>query len=177
MGNCGIEKKGKRIPPEVVRRISLLERRIKESPLSFPGKTLGKQAFEAGTIKMGRAREVHWHGLRSFQPVIRQVPDPPSRTPQSSFPPRCCDTTTLPLPSHRDTPQDTRTVLLLPILSPIYRCGKWKEPCFSTLSSQVARVHNNRISSKSDRTGIVGESCKHRSIPRWIIVTILFRNN
>lgn len=36
---------------------------------------------------------------------------------------------------------------------------------------------NNRISSKSDRTGIVGESCKHRSIPRWIIVTILFRNN
>lgn len=95
---------------------------------------------------MGKAKEVHWHGLRSFRVVIRRVPE---SSPQSSSPRH---TTTLrplvemypPLPRRFDR---LRT-------APIYRCGKSKEPwplflfeskCVCVCVRAIIESHRNRI--------------------------------
>lgn len=112
---------------------------------------------------MGKAKEVHWHGLRSFRVVIRRVPE---SSPQSSSPRH---TTTLrplvemypPLPRRFDR---LRTAPIYPPLSsPIYRCGKSKEPwpLFLFESRCVCAIiesHRNRIT----------HGCRDGREKRWL---------
>lgn len=122
---------------------------------------------------MGKAKEVHWHGLRSFRVVIRRVPE---SSPQSSSPRH---TTTLrPLvemyPSLPRRFDRLRTAPPSALSSPIYRCGKSKEPWpLFLFESRCVCARDNRISSKSDHPRIQGWSRNDgclvcESMSRWI---------
>lgn len=102
-------------------------------------------------------KEVHWHGLRSFQAVIRRVPDRAEST--TFFPlPRRCEhdarrTTELPPPL---SPLKTRSIGLPAYSSPpsftlfpVYRRGRSKEPWPLPLRACMCVIiesHRNRIS-------------------------------
>lgn len=125
---------------------------------------------------MGKAKEVHWHGLRSFRVVIRRVPE---SSPQSSSPRH---TTTLrPLVEMIPLFQDASIgcVRLPPPLSPLpfIDAENQKSLGLSSSSSRGVCVRDNRISSKSDHPRMQGWSrndgclvCELMS--RWISLLV-----
>lgn len=125
---------------------------------------------------MGKAKEVHWHGLRSFRVVIRRVPE---SSPQSSSPRH---TTTLrPLVEMYPLSQDASIgcVRLLPPLSPLpfIDAENQKSLGLSSSSSRGVCVRDNRISSKSDHPRIQGWSRNDgclvcESMSRWISLLV-----
>lgn len=125
---------------------------------------------------MGKAKEVHWHGLRSFRVVIRRVPE---SSPQSSSPRH---TTTLrPLVEMYPLSQDASIgcVRFLPSLSPLpfIDAENQKSLGLSSSSSRGVCVRDNRISSKSDHPRIQGWSRNDgclvcESMSRWISLLV-----
>lgn len=126
---------------------------------------------------MGKAKEVHWHGLRSFRVVIRRVPE---SSPQSSSPRH---TTTHSALLSRCIPlsQDASIgcVRFLPSLSPLpfIDAENQKSLGLSSSSSRGVCVRDNRISSKSDHPRIQGWSRNDgclvcESMSRWISLLV-----
>lgn len=131
---------------------------------------------------MGKAKEVHWHGLRSFRVVIRRVPE---SSPQSSSPRH---TTTHSALLSRCIPlfQDASIgcVRLLPPLSPLpfIDAENQKSLGLSSSSSRGVCVRDNRISSKSDHPRMQGWSRNDgclvcESMSRWTSLLVSFSGN
>lgn len=131
---------------------------------------------------MGKAKEVHWHGLRSFRVVIRRVPE---SSPQSSSPRH---TTTLrPLVEMYPLSQDASIgcvrlpfILLSPL--PFIDAENQKSLGLSSSSSRGVCVRDNRISSKSDHPRMQGWSRNDgclvcESMSRWISLLVSFSGN
>lgn len=115
-------------------------------------------------------KEVHWHGLRSFQAVIRRVPDRAEST--TFFPlPRRCEhdarrTTELPPPL---SPLKTRSIGLPAYSSPpsftlfpVYRRGRSKEPWPLPLRARMCVI----IESRRNRISHGNRDGRYR---RWIL--------
>lgn len=125
---------------------------------------------------MGKAKQVHWHGLRSFRVVIRRVPE---SSPQSSSPRH---TTTLrPLVEMYPLSQDASIgcVRLPPPLSslPFIDAENQKSLGLSSSSSRGVCARDNRISSKSDHPRMQGWSRNDgclvcESMSRWISLLV-----
>lgn len=126
---------------------------------------------------MGKAKEVHWHGLRSFRVVIRRVPE---SSPQSSSPRH---TTTHSALLSRCIPlsQDASIgcVRLPSPLSPLpfIDAENQKSLGLSSSSSRGVCVRDNRISSKSDHPRMQGWSRNDgclvcESMSRWISLLV-----
>lgn len=126
---------------------------------------------------MGKAKEVHWHGLRSFRVVIRRVPEssphnllPLDTQRHSALLSRC-------IPLSQDA--SIGCVRLPSPLSPLpfIDAENQKSLGLSSSSSRGVCVRDNRISSKSDHPRMQGWSRNDgclvcESMSRWISLLV-----
>lgn len=131
---------------------------------------------------MGKAKEVHWHGLRSFRVVIRRVPE---SSPHNLLP---LDTQRHTPPSCRDVSPSSKTLrsvaygsLLRSLLFHL-SMRKIKKALASLPLRVEVCVRDNRISSKSDHPRIQGWSRNDgclvcESMSRWISLLVSFSGN